>query len=146
MVSWLFCFLCFTSSVSLTGFYTEDGPNLACWWEVGEGETYFSVVLRYALELPFYLRTHRRFVVLSTSRLAVANKDDDGSLSLDMTKYRVETHSVLHVHNIDLKNLPQPQAFAHDNAMFTPTQIRHFCSLRETQSKSSLSAFKNSCC
>ena len=24
MVSWLFCFLCFTSSVSLTGFYTED--------------------------------------------------------------------------------------------------------------------------
>ena len=27
MVSWLFCFLCFTSSVSLTGFYTEDEPN-----------------------------------------------------------------------------------------------------------------------
>ena len=26
MVSWLFCFLCFTSSVSLTSFYTEDEP------------------------------------------------------------------------------------------------------------------------
>ena len=26
VVSWLFCFLCFTSSVSLTGFYTEDEP------------------------------------------------------------------------------------------------------------------------
>ena len=28
MVSWLFCFLCFTSSVSLTSFYTEDEPNI----------------------------------------------------------------------------------------------------------------------
>ena len=28
MVSWLFCFLCFTSSVSLTGVYTEDEPFL----------------------------------------------------------------------------------------------------------------------
>ena len=27
MVSWLFCFLCFTSSVSLTCSYTEDKPN-----------------------------------------------------------------------------------------------------------------------
>ena len=27
MVSWLFCFLCFTSSVSLTSFYTEDEPH-----------------------------------------------------------------------------------------------------------------------
>ena len=26
MVSWLFCVLCFTSSLSLTGFYTEDEP------------------------------------------------------------------------------------------------------------------------
>ena len=26
MVSYLFCFLCFTSPVSLTGFYTEDEP------------------------------------------------------------------------------------------------------------------------
>ena len=45
-----------------------------------------------------------------------------------MTKYRVETHSVLLVHNIDLKNLSQPQVFAHESAMFTLTQIRHFCS------------------
>jgi len=45
-----------------------------------------------------------------------------------MTKYRVETHSVLHVHNIDLKNLSQPQVFAHESAMFTLTQIQHFCS------------------
>ena len=29
MVSWLFCFLCFTSSVSLTSFYTEDEPILS---------------------------------------------------------------------------------------------------------------------
>ena len=28
MVSGLFCFLCFTSSVSLTSFYTEDDPEL----------------------------------------------------------------------------------------------------------------------
>ena len=30
MVSELFCFVCFTSSVSLTGFYTEDEPSCLC--------------------------------------------------------------------------------------------------------------------
>lgn len=79
-------------------------------------------------QLPSDLPTHRRFVILTTSRLAVANKDDEGSRFFAMTKYRVETHSVLHVHNIDLKNLSQPQVFAHESAMFTLTQIRHFCS------------------
>ena len=32
MVSWLFCFLCFTSSVSLTAFYTEDEPLIVAFY------------------------------------------------------------------------------------------------------------------
>ena len=28
MLSWLFCFLCFMPSVSLTGFYTEVEPEI----------------------------------------------------------------------------------------------------------------------
>ena len=43
MVSWLFCFLCFTSSVSLTGFYTEVEPKQSVAkcrgsWVVGVGK------------------------------------------------------------------------------------------------------------
>ena len=31
MVLWLFCFLYFTASVSVTGFYTKHGRNLSSW-------------------------------------------------------------------------------------------------------------------